>query len=350
MPTAATLPESLPTHATASTQVLTMQAVVHRRYGTPEVLAIAELPRPVPGPDEVCVRVHAAGVSVGDHHVVTGKPYLIRLSPFGGLPRPRHPVPGMALAGRIAAVGPNVTGWQIGDEVFAEAKRGAFAEYALVPVQRLAPKPSNLSFEDAAACPWGVVALQALRDAGRLAPGQRVLINGASGGVGTWAVQIAKALGAHVTAVCSTRHIALVRSLGADAVIDYTTEDFTLRGDDARFDVVLDLIANHSVAACRRVLTPRGTYVACAGGGGDWVGPMFRILGMMCTAPFTRRRLKPFMASPNGADLRVLKGMIEAGQVRPIIERRHALAEVAVALAHVGAGHAQGQTVLTIAG
>jgi 2-desacetyl-2-hydroxyethyl bacteriochlorophyllide A dehydrogenase len=325
-----------------------MQAIVHRQYGTPDVLALEEVERPVPGEEDVLVRVHAAGVSVGDHHIITGKPYLVRLSPFGGLPRPRNRVPGAAMAGRVEAVGAKVTSFRPGDEVFGDAARGAFAEYVVVPARLLAPKPGNLSFEEAAAVPWAATALQGLRDAGGLKAGQRVLINGASGGVGTWAIQIAKALGATVTAVCSTRNVEKVRALGADEVLDYTQVDFVQGG--ARFDVMLDLVGNRSLSDCQRALTPKGTYVACSGGGGDWVGPLPRLAGLLFSSLFTRQKLKTFVMAPNQNDLVFLKELVEAGKARPIIERRHALSEVAEALKHVGEGHAQGQTVIRIAG
>jgi NADPH:quinone reductase-like Zn-dependent oxidoreductase len=325
----------------------TMHAIVHPEYGTPDVLAYQEIDRPIPGDEEVLVRVHAAGASVGDHHVVTGKPYLIRLSPFGGLPRPRNRVPGTAMAGKVEAVGAKVTAFRPGDEVFGEARNGAFAEYVAVPSRRIALKPVNLSFEEAAACPWAVTALQGLRDAGRLQPGQSVLINGASGGVGTWAIQIAKALGARVTAVCSTRNLELVRRLGADAVIDYTKEDFVAGA--ARFDLVLDTVGNRSLTDCQRVLTPEGTYVACSGGGGDWFGPMFRIGELLARSLFSRTKLRTFVVSPNGTDLLFIKELVEAGKARPVIERRYPLSDVAAALSRVGAGHTQGQTVIRIA-
>ncbi|HSK00979.1 MAG TPA: NAD(P)-dependent alcohol dehydrogenase [Kofleriaceae bacterium] len=320
---------------------------MHRRYGTPDALALEEVERPVPGDEDVLVRVHAAGASIGDHHVVTGKPYVIRLSPYGGVPRPRNPVAGASLAGRVEAVGANVTTVRPGDEVFGEATAGAFAEYAVLPAKRVAPKPTNLSFDEAAAVPWAITALQGLRDAGRLAPGQRVLLNGASGGVGTWAVQIGKALGADVTAVCSTRNVAMVRSLGADEVIDYTREDFAAGG--ARFDLMLDMVGNRPLSECFRVLRPRGTYVSCSGGGGDWVGPMFRLAAVLLRSLFTRRKLTTFVASPSREDLLWLKELVEAGKARPIIERRHTLREVPEALRHIGEGHAQGQTVIQIA-
>jgi NADPH:quinone reductase-like Zn-dependent oxidoreductase len=295
----------------------------------------------------VLVRVHAAGASIGDHHVVTGKPYPIRLSPFGGLPRPKNRVPGMAMAGVVEAVGANVVGVRAGDEVFGEARSGAFAEYVAVPAERIAPRPSNLSFEEAAAVPWAVTALQGLR-AGRVRAGQRVLINGASGGVGTWAVQIAKALGGEVTAVCSTRNVEMVRALGAGEVIDYTREDFVEGG--ARFDLVLDLVGNRSLSSCKSALKPGGVYVACSAAGGDWVGPLFRLAAVRLASLFTRKKLTAFFAAPSREDLLVLKELVEAGKARPVIERRYALGEVAEALRRVGEGHAQGQTVIRIAG
>ena len=340
-----------PTPATPPTAAASiarrMRAVGHPRYGTPEVLVVEEVDRPVPGEDDVLVRVHAAGVSIGDHHVVTGKPYMIRLSPFGGLPHPKRRVPGTAMAGRVEAVGAKVTTFKAGDEVFGEAASGAFAEYALASADRIALKPSRLSFEEAAAVPWAVTALQGLRDCGGLKAGQRVLINGASGGVGTWAVQIAKALGAEVTAVCSARNSERMRALGAAEVIDYTSQDFVAGGP--RFDLLLDTIGNRSLAECRRALTPGGTYVACSGGGGDWLGPLPRLLGGLLSSLFSSRRFTTFVTAPNQADLLFMKRLIDAGEVKPVVERSYALSEIVAALQHVGAGHAQGQTVLRIA-
>ncbi len=325
-----------------------MQAVLHRRYGTPDVLALEAIARPVPGDEDVLVRVHAAAASIGDHHIVTGKPYLIRLSPFGGLPRPRNPVPGAAMAGRVEAVGAKVTTFRVGDDVFGQAANGAFAQYIVVPAKQLAPKPTNLSFEEASAVPWGATALQGLRDAGGLEAGQRVLINGASGGVGTWAVQIAKAFGAKVTAVCSTRNVDMVRALGADEVIDYAQQDFVKGG--ARFDVMLDLVGNRSLRECRSALAPNGSYVPCSGGGGDWVGPLGRVLWGSLSFLFTSRKFKMFVMTPRRDDLLFLKELVEAGKARPVIEHRYALAEVGRALKHVGEGRSRGQTVISIGG
>ncbi len=336
-----------PPPITTSAAAATMHAIVHPRYGAPDVLVFEEVARPVPGADDVLVRVHAAGVSIGDHHVVTGKPYLIRLSPFGGLPRPKNRVPGTAIAGRVESVGGNVTTIRPGDEVYGEAPSGGFAEYVVVAATRLAPMPSNLTFEEAAATPWAITALQGLR-AGGLGAGHRLLVNGASGGVGTWAVQIAKALGAEVTAVCSTRNLAMVRGLGADHVVDYTSDDFVAA--EARFDVMLDLVGNRSVSDCKRVLAPRGTYVACSGRGGDWIGPLFRLAAIYATSALSRRKLTTFMAAPNRDDLLALTALVEAGKARPIIERRFPLREAAEALRHVGAGRAQGQTVISVVG
>jgi len=325
-----------------------MRAVVYRRYGTPDVLELGEVARPVPGDEDVLVRVHAAAVTIGDHHMVTGKPYLIRLSPYGGLPGPRNKVPGGALAGRVHAVGAKVMGLRAGDEVFGQAMAGAFAEYAVVPAAALVLKPDNLSMEEAATVPWAATALQGLREAGQVTAGQRVLINGASGGVGTWAVQIARALGAEVTAVCSERNAERVRSLGAAEVIDYAKEDFV--GGGARFDVMLDLIGNRALSDCLRVLNPKGVYVACAGGGGDWLGPLPRLAGMALRSLFSSQRLKTFVATPEQKDLLFLKELVEAGKARPVVERSWALSELAEALRHVGEGHSRGQSVVRVEG
>ena len=338
--------QAIETLTAAATPITNMKAIVHRDYGEPDVLAVSEVAKPEAGEGDVLIRVVAAGVSIGDHHVVTGKPYLIRVSPFGGLPRPKHPVPGAAFSGRVEAVGAKVTTFRVGDEVIGQAANGAFAEYLVMPAQLLAHKPKNLSFEEAAAVPWGTTALQGLRDAGGLKPGERVLVNGASGAVGTWAVQLAKALGAHVTAVCSTRNVELVRSLGADEVLDYTKTNFLDGG--ARFDVVMDMVGNGSLSACKAALKPGGRYVPCAGGSGDWVGPLLRVLGGLVVFLFGGRRFKMFIQNINAADLDVMRELIEANRVRPVVERTWSFSEVAEALRHVGAGHSRGVNVLRI--
>jgi len=325
-----------------------MSAIAHHQYGEPDVLTLGEVDMPVPGDDDVLIRVVAAGASIGDHHIVTGKPYLVRLSPFGGFPRPKHKVPGAAMSGRIAAVGARVTGLQVGDEVFGQALNGAFAEFLVMPAKLVAHKPKSLSFEDAAAVPWGTTALQGLRDAGQVRAGERVLVNGASGAVGTWAVQLAKSLGAHVTAVCSTRHVELVRSLGADEVIDYTKSDFVESG--ARYDVLMDMVGNRTLSDCKRVLNAGGRYVPCSGGGGDWVGPFVRIIGGLLVFSFGGKRVKMFMQKLNAADLVVMRELVESGAIRPVVERIWSFAEAGAALTHVGTGHSQGLNVVRIAG
>lgn len=322
-----------------------MHAMVRSEYGHPEVLSYEQIDRPVPGDDDVLVRVHAAAASIGDYLIVTGKPYLIRFTPFGGFPRPRNRVPGACMAGRVEAVGARVTTCHPGDEVYGEAVTGAFAEYVTVPANLIAPMPTNLSFEEAAAVPWAVAPLQGLRDVGGLKAGQRVLINGASGGVGTWAVQIAKVLGAHVTAVCSPRNLDRVRGLGADEVVDYTQDDFA-RGE-ARFDVVFDAVGNRSLADCRSVLTAAGSYVQCSGGD-DGLVWMFGLVKMRAAAVFTRQKLKFLMTRPNRADLLILKELVEAGHLTPVIERRYPLREASAALRHVGERRSQGQTVIQV--
>jgi NADPH:quinone reductase-like Zn-dependent oxidoreductase len=344
MPSVQELPRA-PAVSRAAAQ--TMHAIVHRQYGEPDVLAFEEVARPVPGDEEVLVRVHAAGASIGDHHVITGKPYLVRLSPFGGFPRPRNPVPGAAMAGVIEAVGPNVTAFHPGDAVYGQALNGAFAEYLAVPAKLVARKPRNLSFEQAAAVPWGTTALQGLRDAGGLKAGQRVLVNGASGAVGTWAVQIGKALGAHVTAVCHTKNAEMVRGLGADEVIDYAEADFVKGG--ARFDVVMDMVGNRALSDLKSVLVPGGRYVPCSGGGGDWIGPLARIIAGLVVFLFGGRTQRLFVQSLEQRDLEVMTELVETGKCKPVVERTYPLNEVGAALHHVGQGHARGLTVIRIA-
>lgn len=333
---------------TAASYVPMMKTVVHRKYGDPDVLTMGEIVKPAPGDDDVLIRVVAAGVSIGDHHIITGKPYLVRLSPFGGFPRPKHMVPGTAMSGRVVAVGANVNGFRVGDEVFGQARNGAFAEFLRLPAKLVAHKPKNLSFEEAAAVPWGTTALQGLRDAGEVRAGERVLVNGASGAIGTWTVQLAKSLGAHVTAVCSTHNVELVRSLGADEVIDYTQSDFVEGG--ARYDVLMDMVGNRSLSDCKRVLNTGGRYVPCSAGGGDWLGPIIRIIGGLLLFLSGGRRFKMFVQNINATDLVVMRELIEAGKMGPIVERIWPFSEVSTALHHVGTGRSRGLNVVRISG
>ena len=323
----------------------TMRAAVQRRYGPPAVLQMAEIERPLPGRAEVLVQVVAASVHPGDYFVMTGEPYVVRL--VFGLRRPRHGIPGRDLAGVVAAVGKDVTDLQPGDEVFGWSTAGTLAEYACVPADKLVSVPANLSVVDAAAVPTSAMtALQALRDIAHVRPGQTVLVTGASGGVGSFAVQIAKAFGAEVTGVCSTRNVDLVRSLGADHVIDYTTTDFT--STDRRYDVVLDNVEAQPLADLRRALTPTGTLIPNSGHGGRWLGPLGRIVKARVLSGFTRQRLKPFTSFAKRQDLLTLADLLATGQVRPVIDRTYALDEAADALRHVAAGHTRGKVVITV--
>jgi NADPH:quinone reductase-like Zn-dependent oxidoreductase len=328
-----------------ATTASTMLAIVQRRYGVPDVLEYTQVAKPMVGDDDVLVRVHAAAVHPGDYFLMTGVPYVIRLA--FGLRRPRSGVPGMDVAGRVEAIGRNVQGLDLGDEVFGWSTTGTLAEYACAPADHFAPKPANLTLEQAAAVPMSAfTALQALRDIANVQPGQTVLITGASGGVGTFAVQIAKALGAEVTGVCSTRNVDLVRSLGADHVIDYTRTDFTRTGQ--RYDVILDNVEAQSLSAARRALTPKGTLIPNSGAGGRWFGPLGRILKARLRSLFTRQALRPFLSRENRHDLLALKALIEAGKVTPVIDRTYPLSQAAAALRYVGAGHTQGKVVVTV--
>lgn len=322
-----------------------MEAIVQDRYGSPDVLELRDIDEPEVKDDEVLVRVHAAAVHPGDQLFVRGLPYIIRIG--SGLLKPRKRVPGFDVAGRVEAVGKNATEFQPGDEVFGKCN-GSCVEYVSVSEDSLALKPANLTFEQAAALTTsGVAALHALRDTGKVQPGQQVLINGASGGVGTFAVQIAKSLGAEVTGVCSTRNVDLVRSIGADHVIDYTQEDFTRSGQ--RYDFILDNVANHSLSDCRRALTARGTLVPNNGtSGGRWIGTVGRSFKALALSPFVRQRLRPFVSLPKKEDLVVLKEFIEAGKITPVIDRTYPLSEVPEAMRYLEKGHAQGKIVITV--
>ncbi|KAA8887805.1 NAD(P)-dependent alcohol dehydrogenase [Nocardia colli] len=328
----------------STVDVRTMTAVIAPRYGTGSVLRTEVVDRPNPRPGEVLVRVRAAAVCQGDAHLLTGTPYLLRLG--FGLRRPKDPIIGHDLAGEVVAVGREVTGFRRGDEVFGSVNSGAFAEYVCVAEQRLALVPTGLSIEEAAALPdSGMTALQGLRDAGQLRAGQRVLVNGASGGVGTAAIQLAKALGAEVTAVCSTRHIELLRALGADHVIDYTTDDFT--AGEQRYDVLLDLIGNRSLRDSRRILTAKGVFVSSAGApGGNWAGPVVWMGKVLLANLFVSQKIGVLLMRPQRADLEFLAGLAADGRFRPLIEKRYPLAEAATAVQHIIDGHAQGKTVL----
>jgi len=327
-------------------QGASMQAIVRSSYGPPSVLELQDIQRPEIGPTDVLVRVHASSLNKGDHYLLRGWPYPLRLAT--GLRTPRKRGMGQDFAGRVEAVGSEVTRVRVGDEVFGEAELGeTFAEFASVEERHVARKPSNLSFAQAAAVPCGALtALQGLRNHGRLQSGQRVLINGATGGVGTFAVQIAKAFGAEVTGVCSTGNLDLVRSIGADHVIDYTRQNFT-RGEQ-RYDLLLDVAGNHSLAACRGVLTPKGTYVAVGGPDARWLGPLGRLLWMLATAVFVSQRMVAYVTKPNSADLDVLRELIEAGDVAPVIEKEYPLRETPEALRYLEEGHARGKIVITV--
>lgn len=323
-----------------------MRAVVQDRYGPADVLELREVERPRQRDDEVLVRVHAAAVDPGVWHLMTGLPYLVRLG--YGLRAPRSRVRGADLAGRVEAVGPGVTGLRPGDEVFGVCD-GSFAEYAVARPRSLAPKPATLTFEEAAAVPTsGLTALQGLRDVGGVRAGHEVLVVGAAGGVGSFAVQIARALGAQVTGVCSGAKAELVRSLGARHVVDYTREDFTRAG--RRYDVILDTAGNRPLSALRRALAPRGTLVVVGGeGGGRWIGGVDRQLRAMLLSPFVRQRLRAFVSTARSEDLAVLKDLIEDGKLAPVIERTYALAEVPTAVRHLEAGRARGKLVVAVA-
>ena len=323
-----------------------MKAIVQYRYGpSDDVLELQDIDQPVVKDDEVLVRVHAAGVHIGDWLVMRGLPYLIRLMGYGLL-RPKNRVLGMEMAGHVEAVGKNVTQFQQGDEVFGWCT-GAFADYVSVSEGALALKPANLTFEQAAAVPISAfTALQGVRDRGEVQPGRKVLIIGASGGVGTFAVQIAKSFGAEVTGVCSTRNVDMVRSIGADHVIDYTQEDFAQSGQ--RYDVILDNAGNRSLSHLRRALTPKGTLVIIGGSGGRWLMGFGRTIRALVLSPFVSQRLRQFLSKTTKEDLLVLKELLEAGKVTPVIDRTYSLSETPEAIGHVGERHTQGKVVITM--
>jgi len=323
-----------------------MKAIVFHSYGSPDVLKCEEIEKPVPDDDHVLIKVRAASVNPLDWHGMRGKPYVGRL--WGGLMRPKRPGLGVDVAGEVEAVGKNVTQFKPGDEVFGGSIGvTAFAEYACAPVSQLIPKTDKLTFEQAAAVPVaGFTALQALRDKARVQPGQKVLINGAAGGVGTFAVQLAKWLGAEVTGVCSTKNLDFVRSLGADRTIDYTQEDFS-KGVQ-RYDVILEAVGNRRLSAFRRALTPKGICVVVAGPNGRWLGPLSRFVEALALSPFVSQKLTPFIANPNKEDLTALRDLSASRKISVVIDRCYKLADTAEAIRYVEAGHARGKVIVVV--
>ncbi|MGH9164248.1 MAG: NAD(P)-dependent alcohol dehydrogenase, partial [Acidimicrobiales bacterium] len=319
-------------------------------YGSPDnVLELADIDKPVVRDGDVLVRVHAASLNSADWHLVRGEPYIARLRL--GLRTPRDTVLGCDVAGQVEAVGKDVTTFRPGDEVFGSAFAhggGALAEYARLSEGLLTLKPASLSFEDAAAVPLAALtALQGLRDHGRIESGHKVLIIGASGGVGTFAVQIARGFGAEVTGVCSTRNVDMVRSIGADHVIDYTLGDYTQRAQ--RYDLIFQLAGTRSASDCRRSLTSKGTLVLVSGeSGGRWIGPVGRIIRAVLVSPFVSQKLTSFTVRPNSKDLQTVKELVEAGKVTPVIDRTHRLTEVPEAIRYLEEGHTQGKVVVAL--
>lgn len=329
-----------------------MRAIVYSNYGSPDVLRCGEIEKPTAGDNEVLIKVRAASVNPYDWHFMRGMPYLLRIG--AGLRKPKDARLGVDVAGQVETVGRNVTQFKPGDEVFGLC-RGAFAEYACASESKLARKQENVTFEQAASVPIaGLTALQGLRrgglgDKGQLQPGEKVLINGAAGGVGTFAVQIAKSFGANVTGVCSTRNVEMVRSIGADHVIDYTQEDFTKRKQ--RYDLILDCVANHSLSAFRRVLNPKGNYimVGAADGGGRWmIGVLARLIKALVLSWFIGQKLVMVGAKSHKQDLTILHDLMQTGKVTPVIDRRYRLSEVGEAIRYLEQGHARGKVVITL--
>ncbi len=320
-----------------------MKAIVHTKYGTPDVLQLKDVEKPTPKDDEVLIKVHAASLNAYDWHALTADIFLVRLMGFGFL-KPKNKILGADIAGRVEAVGKNVTQFKPGDDVFGEISHGGFAEYACARENRLAAKPANLSFEEAAAAPMAALtALQGLRDKGRIQPGQKVLINGASGGVGTFAVQIAKFFGAEVTAVCSTGKMDTARSIGADQIIDYTKEDFTKSGQ--HYDVIFAANGYHPILDYRRALAPKGIYVVAGG----TIAQMFQatLLGPWISMAGSKK-MGGLSAKVDQKDLLFIKELLEARKIRPVIDRRYRLSEVPEALRYLGERHAGGKVVISI--
>ena len=322
-----------------------MKAIVYHNYGSPDVLKCEEIDKPTAGDNEVLIKVHAASVNPLDWKIMIGRPYIVRI--LFGLRKPKFTRPGRDVAGQVEAVGRNVTQFKPGDEVFGTC-HGAFAEYVCASESKLAMKPDKVTFEQAASVPVAALtALQGLRDKGQIRPGQKVLINGAAGGVGTFAVQIAKWFGADVTGVCSTRNVDMVRSIGAGRVIDYIQEDFTKSGQ--RYDLIFDCVGNHSLSACRRVLNPKGIYI------GAGVGPVVSMIGLLARwitalvlSRFVSQKFVMFMAKLSKEDLTIMRELMESGRVTPVIDKRYRLSEVPEAIRYLAEGHARGKVVITL--
>jgi NADPH:quinone reductase-like Zn-dependent oxidoreductase len=326
-----------------------VKAAVYARYGPPEVVRISDVEKPILRDDEVLIKVRAASLNPIDWHSMRGKPYVVRI--MAGLRQPKAVRQlGVDVAGQVEAVGRNVTRFKAGEEVFGDVfgtPCGAFAEYVSAPERKLVTKPDNVTFEQAASVPVAAfTALQGLRDKGHVQPGQKVLINGAAGGVGTFAVQIARSFGAQVTGVCSTRNVGMVQSLGADKVIDYTKEDFTK--SDQRYDAIFDAVGNHSLSALRRVLKPKGVCIVVAGPDGLWIGPLARFIEALALSPFGRQKMVPFIARPNKEDLIHMCELMRSGKVTPVIDRRYSLSEVSEAIRYLEEGHARGKVVISM--
>ena len=329
-----------------------MKAAIYTRYGPPEVVQIADVEKPVPKDHEVLIRVCAAAVNPYDWHFMRGEPYPVRIA-AGGLRKPKDSRLGADVAGEIEAAGKNITQFKLGDAVFGSCK-GAFAEYACASESNLALKPDNVTFEQAASVPIAAfTALQGFRRGGltkdgKVHTGQKILINGAAGGVGTFAVQIAKSFGADVTGVCSTKNVEMVRSIGADQVVDYTQEDFTK--SSRRYDVILDCVGNHSFSECRRVMNPRGIYVGAGGTSDNWmIGPLTRALKALALSWFVSQKQVMVLAKPSKEDLTIMAELMAIGKVTPVIDRRYSLREVPEAVRYLEAGHARGKVVITVA-
>lgn len=322
-----------------------MQGVVIHCYGSPDVLKLEQLAKPTPADDQLLVKVRAAALNPLDWHTMRGSPYIMRMA--AGFGAPKDSRVGVDFAGTVEAVGRNVTQFKPGDDVFGGAD-GAVAEYVVVRESRgVALKPTNMTFEQAAAVPVAAVtALQGLRDQGGIEPGQKVLINGASGGVGTFAVQIAKHFGAEVTGVCSTRNVELVRSLGADRVVDYTQEDFAQ--DAGRYDLILDNVGNRSLSDLRHALKPSGTLVIVGGQKGDWIGPMMGVIKAAIVAHFVAQKMGFFMARLDHDDMRLLGELMQTGKVTPVIDRRYPLSEAAQAMEYLETGRARGKVIINL--